>query len=83
MSWLTSQKSEKYYKIPGIEASEGSGFYSDLYILTRDLTDEEHAELSGPPTCCWSTVYEKYTSSTDASKFVAYRRVRYTANQVV
>ena len=51
--------------------------------MTRDLTDEEHAELSSAPTCCWETVYAKYTSNLDASKFLAFRRIRYTLNQAV
>ena len=41
LHWLTSQKGEKFYKIPGIEQTAGSRFLNDLYILTRDLDDDE------------------------------------------
>ena len=32
----------------------------DLYIVTRDLTDDEQTELENAGNCCWDTVYEKY-----------------------
>ena len=47
----------------------------DLYLLTRDLPDDEQAELEAAATCCWDTVYEKYTSP---DKYVAYRMVAYS-----
>ena len=42
----------------------------DLTILTRDLTDEEHAILASGETCCFDTVYLPFFR---ADKFVAFR----------
>ena len=67
LDWLNSQKSGKFYEIKGIQKEEGSSYYNDLYILTRDLTDEETEELESNLVCCWGSVYEKYTSTTDST----------------
>jgi len=46
LNWINSQKNGGYYEILGIQKEEGSAYYSDLYLLTRELTEEEQEELS-------------------------------------
>ena len=47
----------------------------DFYLLTRDLPEGEQAELEAASTCCWDTVYDKYTKP---DKYIAYRMVVYS-----
>ena len=72
---MSAQKSQMFYSITGIQLSEGSPTLIDLYIVTRELSEDEQAELEAGNTCCWDTIYEKYTIP---DKFIAYRYVLYS-----
>ena len=70
--------------------TDNPGFYHDVWLLTRELTDDEKEELdtcqaaADAPSdnvddnaCYWNENVEKYT--TDSHRFLAYRKIKYTS----
>ena len=45
IDWINSNQNSGFFVLRHIEKTSGSGFYSDLWLLGRDLTEGDLIEL--------------------------------------
>ena len=81
--WIHKNRNSGFYEFKNVDSQANPGHFHDFWLLTRDITEEEKARLDAclSTPCFWDVDLAPY--ATDSHKFLAYRRIQYTANELV